>query len=201
MSISRRKALKALGALPMAAGLTWTPAEAGQAHEHAATARKGAATAKTPFRPKFFTPHEWPTVRVLVDLIIPKDERSGSATDAGVPEFMDFMMIDQARRQVAMRGGLKWLDTESGRRFGKTFLDAAAADRTALLDDLAWPKKARPELTQGVAFFSAFRDLTASGFWTSRMGIEDLKYMGNVPNPDWNGCPPEALAKLGLPHA
>jgi gluconate 2-dehydrogenase gamma chain len=198
MSISRRTALKALGAAPVAAGLTWTSADAAQAHQHAAAARTAAATGKGTFKPKFFTAHEWATVRLLVDLIIPKDERSGSATDAGVPEFMDFMMIDRRERQVAMRGGLMWLDTESLGRFGRTFVDAASAERTAILDDLAWPKRARPELTQGVAFFSSFRDLTASGFWTSKMGIEDLQYIGNVANPDWNGCPPEALERLGV---
>jgi len=197
MSISRRNALKTLGAVPVAAGLTWTSAEAQQAHQHATTARKAAA-GKGAFKPTFFTAHEWATVRLLVDLIIPKDERSGSATDAGVPEFMDFMMIDQGQRQVAMRGGLRWLDTEAEQRFGKTFVEAAAADRTAILDDLAWPAKARPELSQGVAFFSAFRDLTASGFWSSKMGVEDLKYLGNVANPEWQGCPAEALERLGV---
>src|SRR5436190_24152782 len=112
MAISRRKALKTLGAVPLAAGFSWTAADAAQAHQRATTARAAAASAKKPFAPKFFTAHEHTTVRVLVDLIIPKDERSGSATDAGVPEFMDFMMVDEPARQVAMRGGLKWLDTE-----------------------------------------------------------------------------------------
>ena len=82
-----------------------------------------------PFQPKFFTPHEWQTVRVLVDLIIPKDERSGSATEAGVPEFMDFMMLDQPTRQVGMRGGLAWLDVECQKRFDKLFVDCAAPNR------------------------------------------------------------------------
>jgi len=206
MAISRRKALQALGAVPVAAGFTWTAAEAGQAHQHAAAARTGAAAAKKPYAPKFFTPHEWATVKVLVDLIIPKDERSGSATDAGVPEFIDFIMVDEppprsrrgiSSRQTAIRGGLRWLDTQSNERFGKTFVDAAPVDRTALLDEIAWPKRAKTTMSQGVAFFNSFRDLTASGFWSSKMGVDDLKYMGNVPN-QWNGCPPEALAKLGI---
>ena len=93
MAISRRKALETLGALPVAAAFTWTSAEAAQAHQHATTARKAAAAGKEPFAPKFFTAHEYSTVRVLVDLIIPKDERSGSATDAGVPEFV--VMLSQ----------------------------------------------------------------------------------------------------------
>jgi len=198
MAISRRKALKTLGAVPLAASFTWTPADAAQAQQRATTARAAAAAAKKPFAPKFFTAHEHATVRALVDLIIPKDERSGSATDAGVPEFMDFMMLDQPARQVAMRGGLKWLDSECLRRFDKTFLDCTGAQRTAVLDDLAWPEKASPLLSQGVAFFSGFRDLTASGFWSSKMGVNDLHYMGNTFNPDWNGCPPEALQKIGV---
>jgi hypothetical protein len=139
-------------------------------------------------------------VRLLVDLIIPKDGRSGSATDAGVPEFMDFMMIDQPTRQIAMRGGLAWLDSECQERFDKTFLDCAETERSAVLDDIAWPAKARPELSHGVAFFNSFRDLTASGFWTTRMGIDDLQYMGNRSVARWNGCPPEALKKLGVSY-
>ena len=193
MSITRRKALQTLGAIPAAAGFTWTPAEAAKAHQHAAAARKAGTAA-----PRFFTPHEWQTVRVLVDLIIPKDERSGSATDAGVHEFMDFMMIDEPARQVPMRGGLRWIDTQCHGRFGKTFVDCAPDQRTALLDDIAWPAKTRPDVSQGAAFFNSFRDLTASGFWSSKIGIDDLKYMGNVANPAWDGCPPEALKKLGL---
>ena len=209
MAISRRNALKALGAVPATLGFTWTPAEAGQAGEHAAQARKTAT--KAAFKPKFFTPHEWATVRVLVDLIIPKDERSGSATDAGVPEFMDYLMLDRpvtgesdrTRRQTAMRGGLRWLDGECRRRVKKNFVDCAPAERAAVLDDIAWPERAKdnPAITNGVAFFSSFRDLTASGFWSSKIGVEDLQYMGNVANPSWEGCPAEALTHLGLKEA
>jgi gluconate 2-dehydrogenase gamma chain len=198
MAISRRKALQTLGAVPMAAGFTWTSVEADEAHQQATAARKAATAARKPTAPRFFTPHEWATVKLLVDLIIPADDRSGSATDAGVPEFMDFMMRDQPERQVAMRGGLRWIDTQCHDRFGKRFVDCAPDQRTSLLDEIAWPAKAKPELSQGAAFFNSFRDLTASGFWTSKMGIEDLKYMGNVPNPNWNGCPAAALEKLGL---
>jgi hypothetical protein len=160
---------------------------------------QAAKTAAAPFRPKFFTRHEYATIRLLVDLVIPKDERSGSATDAGVPEFMDFMMIDQPARQTAMRGGLAWLDRECVSRFEKDFLTCTAAERAEVLDDISWPRKARPDRAHGVAFFNSFRDLTASGFFTSKMGIEDLQYMGNRFVPEWTGCPPEVLKKLGLP--
>jgi hypothetical protein len=190
--------LRMIAAAPVAATLAWTEAEAAQAHEHAQAARATAAQTGTPFKPKFFTAHEWATVRVLVDLIIPKDERSGSATDAGVPEFMDFMMVDQPGRQTAMRGGLAWIDRECLRRFDKTFLMCSASERTAVLDDISWPQKARPEMSHGVAFFNSFRDLTASGFWTTKMGMTDLQYMGNVFVPEWKGCPDAAMKKLGV---
>jgi hypothetical protein len=197
--MNRRSVLQLLGAAPVAAGFTWTEAEAAQAATSAQTARKPAAgAAKGAYKPKFFSAHEWATVHVLVDLIIPKDDRSGSATDAGVPEFMDFMMADQANRQTAMRGGLAWIDRQCEDRYQKRFVDCTPEQRAALLDDIAWPQKAKPEFSHGVAFFNSFRDLTASGFWSSKMGVEDLKYLGNVMVPDWNGCPPEALKKLGV---
>jgi gluconate 2-dehydrogenase gamma chain len=137
-------------------------------------------------------------VRVLADLIIPKDARSGSATDAGVPEFMDFMMVDDPARQTPMRGGLAWIDLECQERFDKRFLECDAGQRTVVLDDIAWPQKARPEFAHGVAFFNSFRDLTASGFFSSKMGVADLEYTGNVMVPEWKGCPDEALRKLGV---
>ena len=100
--------------------------------------------------PAFFTEHEFETVRVLVDLILPADERSGSATDAGVPEFMDFMMIDQPDLQLPMRGGLAWLDHHSQRGFGKTFVALADVDRRSILDEIAWPDDADPAVSQGL---------------------------------------------------
>lgn len=197
--LDRRDMLRALASAPLAAGFAWTSAEAERAHVLAHAAQQAAA-AGTPFTPKFFTRHEWDTVRVLVDIIIPRDERSGSATDAGVPEFMDFIVIDQPARQTAMRGGLAWLDRECHARFDKTFLNCSESERTAVVDDIAWPQRARPEHRHGVAFFSSFRDLTATGFWTSRMGITDLQYLGNRSVAQWNGCPEEALQKLGVKY-
>jgi len=194
---SRRDVLKVLLAAP-AATFAWTEAEAAQAAASAQTAR-AAATAK-PFVPRFFTATEFRLVRTLADIVIPKDERSGSATDAGVPEFMDFMMIDQPPRQVAMRGGLAWLNVECQKRFDRTFINCVDAERTAVLDDIAWPSRAKPEFAHGVAFFNNFRDLTASGFWTTRMGIDDLQYLGNRSVARWNGCPEEALKKLGVSY-
>jgi gluconate 2-dehydrogenase gamma chain len=196
--IDRRTLLKLISSAPVAAGFTWTDVEAQEAHEHAQAARTAAQGSRAAFKPKFFTAHEYATVRLLVDLIIPKDERSGSATDAGVPEFMDFMMVDQPPRQTAMRGGLAWIDRESLDRHDKPFIACTAAQQTALLDDISWPQRGAQELSHGIAFFSSFRDLTASGFWTTKMGIADLQYMGNVAVAEWKGCPEEVVRKLGL---
>jgi hypothetical protein len=190
--MKRREAVGAMAMAALTAAFKWTPAEAARAAELARTARDA------PFAPAFFTPHEWDTVRVLADLVIPRDERSGSATEAGVPEYMDFMLNDRPDGQTPMRGGLAWLDNESSERFGKTFVASTPQEQTAILDDIAWPKKAKPEMSQGVAFFNMFRDMTASGFWSSKMGVTDLDYRGNTFNPNWNGCPPEALQKLDV---
>ena len=198
--LGRRDMLRRLASAPIAAGFVWTPADASAASALVQAAQQAAAGG-TPFVPKFFTAHEWDTVRVLVDLIIPRDERSGSATDAGVPEFMDFMVLDQPIRQTAMRGGLAWLDLECQTRFDKTFLACETNERTAVLVDLAWPQRANPEHRHGVAFFSSFRDLTAAGFWTSKIGIEDLQYMGNRSVARWTGCPQPALEKLGVKYS
>lgn len=196
--VNRRTMLQMLGAAPAAALFTWTQAEAASASRQGSAALQAAAQAGTPYVPTFFTAHEWETVRVLVDLVIPRDDRSGSATDAGVPEFMDFMMTDQPNRQDAMRGGLAWIDLECQRRFDRMFTGCSDAERRQVLDDISWPERARPEMSHGVRFFATFRDLTASGFWTSKMGIEDLGYQGNVYLSGWDGCPPEALKKLGI---
>jgi gluconate 2-dehydrogenase subunit 3-like protein len=107
-------------------------------------------------------------------------------------------MVDQPARQLAMRGGLAWLDLECQRRFDKTFVGASAAERHAVLGDLATYGELQPALTHGQAFFRSFRDLTATGFWTTKIGFADLGYMGNTVVPTWNGCPPEQLKKLGL---
>jgi len=199
-NISRRAALQIVTSAPVAAALVWTPAEAAQAHEHATTAQAQAAKTATPFKPKFFTAHEYATVVVLVDLIIPRDARSGSATDAGVPAFMDFMMIDQPRRQVAMRGGLALLDKLSQDRCGKRFVSATDRERRALLDEIAYTSNPDPGLSHAIAFFSSFRDLTATGFFTSKMGVADLHYVGNVFVDEWTGCPDAALKKLGVTY-
>jgi gluconate 2-dehydrogenase gamma chain len=194
--LTRRQALGLLAALPLAAA-TDPASLIARAWRHV---EHHAAGAPAPYEPRFFSAHEWRIVRLLADDIIPRDGRSGSASDAGVPEFIDFIMMDQPHAQLAMRGGLHWLDTQSHVRFGASFADCDSERRSALLDDIAWPARAHPSMSQGVAFFTTFRDLVASGFWTSRMGIADLRYMGNTVVHEWQGCPPDALAKLGVSY-
>ncbi len=196
-ALSRREAVCVLAVASLATALGVTPAVA----ERAVRAAQGLRRAGPAPDLRFFTSHEWEAVRILVDLIIPRDERSGSATDAGVPEFLDFVLAEGPEDgRTAVRGGLAWLDTECRRRFTKTFAACADAERMAVLDDIAWPARARPELSHGVAFFNRFRDLTASGFWSSKMGLEDLEYHGNTWVAEWKGCPTEALRKLGVSY-
>lgn len=195
--IARRDALKAMALLPFAAVWDFSTPQIARAQ----TVFTPEFAAATPYAPKFFTTHEWRLVTILTDLIIPKDERSGSATDAKVPEYIDWLMADEETSRdsrTSMRGGLAWIDLQSQIRFGKTFAGATDAQRKQILDDIAWPKKARPEMSQGVSFFNRFRDLTASGFFSTEMGYKDVRFVGNVFNPGYNGCPPEAMAKLGV---
>jgi gluconate 2-dehydrogenase gamma chain len=203
--LSRRDALTIMAVTPLATALGTTPdvieramAAAEQAQQQPAQS-PGQQPPPGVYQPKFFTAHEWRTVRVLTDLIIPRDARSGSATEAGVPEFMDFMMIDRPTMQLQMRGGLRWLDNRSHTRFGKQFVTVTAAQRGSVLDEIAYPEKAAAELSHGVSFFNFFRDLTAAGFFSSRIGVKDIGYIGNEWR-QWEGCPPAAMQRLGVSH-
>ncbi len=145
----------------------------------------------------FFTDHEMATLAILADIIIPRDETSGSATEAGVPDFIEFIVKDIPSHQVPMRGGLRWLDMESVRRFDRAFKDCAEAQRMEIVEDIAWPNRVKPGMEQGVAFFNRMRDLTATGFFTTEMGIADLGYQGNQPN-EWAGVPEEVFRQYGF---
>jgi gluconate 2-dehydrogenase gamma chain len=199
--INRRTMLHWLGAAPAAAvAFTWTQDEVAAAAQHAHAAQQETAATKAPYKPRFFNANEYATITLLSDLIIPKDERSGSASDAGAPEFIDYIVSVQPDRQTAMRGGLLWLDNECRRRFDRRFLAATAAQRGQILDDIAFPAKAPADLSHGVRFFSTLRDLVATGFWSSKIGMADIGYMGNVYNPDWKGAPENVLRKLGVSY-
>ena len=195
-AFTRREIVGLLAALPLSAA-TDPASLVARAWQH--LERSGRDTTP-PYTPRFFTAHEWRIVRLLADDIIPRDGRSGSASDAGVPEFIDFIMMDQPDARLPMRGGVHWLDTQSHVRFGASFADCTTARRSTLLDDIAWPARAHPSMSQGVVFFTMFRNLVASGFWTSKVGMADLRYMGNTVVHEWQGCPPEALAKLGVSY-
>jgi len=146
---------------------------------------------------KFFDAHELATITILVDIIIPKDERSGSATDAKVPEFIEFIVKDEPQHQLPMRGGLRWLDVQCLNRYNNDFRSCTPVQRTEIITAIAYPSLATPGMQPGVTFFNKTRDLTAAGFFTSKMGIEDLGYKGNTPN-QWKGVPPEILKQYGL---
>ena len=148
---------------------------------------------------KFFTGHELQTIAVLSDIIIPADEVSGSATQAGVPDFIEFIVKDRPNFQTPMRGGLRWLDLQSVQRFNKPFIQASPQQQIEIVDDIAYPETAKPEMKQGVAFFNLMRNLTATGFYTSEIGMKDVGYMGNKPN-KWNGVPDEVLKQYGLAY-
>ena len=148
---------------------------------------------------KFFDDHEMKTITILGDIIIPKDETSGSASDAGVPAFIEFIVKDQPRYQTPMRGGLKWLDIQSLKRFNADFASCTSQQQIEIVDDIAFPEKAKPEFQQGVSFFNTMRDLTACGFFTSKIGIKDLGYVGNTPN-QWDGVPADVLAQYGVKY-
>ncbi len=150
---------------------------------------------------KFFDEHEITTISILSDIIIPKDDVSGSATDSGVPDFIAFIVKDMPEYQLPLRGGLKWLDLQCMKQFNADFATCTEQQRINIVDEIAFPEKAKdnPRLQQGVAFFNTMRDLTACGFFTSKMGIADLEYKGNRPN-QWNGVPQEVLEQYGLKY-
>ncbi|MEK6781158.1 MAG: gluconate 2-dehydrogenase subunit 3 family protein [Bacteroidota bacterium] len=147
----------------------------------------------------FFDEHEMKTLNILSDIIIPKDGASGSATDAGVPAFIEFIVKDMPRHQTPMRGGLKWLDIQCLKRFNVDFASSTSQQQIEIIDEIAYPEKAKPELQQGVAFFNLMRDLTATGFFTSEIGIKDLGYAGNKPN-QWDGVPQDVLDQYGVKY-
>jgi gluconate 2-dehydrogenase gamma chain len=158
---------------------------------------------------KFFTDHEMATITVLGDIIMPKDAISGSASDAKVPEFIEFIVKDMPGHQTPVRGGLRWLDMYCLKSFDKSFRDCSQKEQLQVVDQIAYPevkdaiaktgRVIKPELRQGIAFFSLMRNLVTTGFYTSEIGVKDLGYMGNVPNM-WNGVPDDVLKQYGYAY-
>ncbi len=147
----------------------------------------------------FFTPQEMAAITILADIIIPRDEFSGSASEAKVPDFIAFIVKDKPEHQVPMRGGLRWLDLQSLKHFDKPFANLDTTQQLEMVDRIAYPLKAKPEDKQGSAFFSLMRNLTISGFYTTPMGVQDIGYMGNRPN-QWNGVPDDVLKRYNMAY-
>lgn len=206
--MNRRDSLKALGALAAGTGLLAT--SSCDSEKKGKVKAAAADTDRLPgiqdyeyertkqlYAETFFTEHEMATITVLVDIIIPKDEVSGSASEAKVPEFIEFIVKDMPGHKTPMRGGLKWLDIRANKLYKKPFIKCDSKQQIALVDEIAYPDKATAETQVGVSFFSMLRNLTSSGFYTSEMGIKDIGYKGNIPGV-WNGVPPEVLKEHGF---
>ncbi len=211
--MDRRKSIKTLLVGSVATGTLIEACNTGNKKEAEAPTGESVSAADDPTRMKeekenekrlaaetFFTAHEMATITILGDIIIPRDEISGSASDAGVPDFIAFIVKDMPEHQTPMRGGLRWLDVQCLKRFEKSFKDCSAQQQFEMVDEIAYPKKAKPAMAQGVAFFTLMRNLTASGFYTSEIGVKDMGYIGNVPN-KWNGVPEDVLKQYNLKYS
>jgi hypothetical protein len=191
-SINRRDLLKAFSVVPAVFIPAGTAVAAGEK-----VAVAGAAQAAAAYQRKVFDDHQWETIKVLSDIIIPADDRSGSATQAGVPAFIDdWLDFRGGELKAEILGGLTWLDLESNRAFGHDFIGCSAGQQKKILDRIAWPEKAAPADRNYAAFFTDLRDLVASGFFSSEMGVKDLPYLGNRPANDFPGCPPNVLTAI-----
>jgi hypothetical protein len=211
--MDRRKSLKVIALGSLSAGVLL---DSCKTEDKKSTASEAGAKVKKPDRPPgrmreeiehqeeldsktFFTPHEIATITVLGDIIIPKDDVSGSASDAGVPSFIEFIVKEKPEFKVPMRGGLQWLDQQCLKKYSNVFEKCSSKQQIELVDQIAYPKKATAEMKQGASFFSLMRNLTASGFYTSEIGGKDIGYKGNTPNM-WNGVPADVLKQYGLAY-
>ncbi len=190
--ISRRDILKtlAMGAVGGSV-LQMIPLQAaGQVH-HMVKQEKAHAPAGR-YRPKFFPAHQYATLSALCDTIIPADEHSGGAVQAGAPEFIDLLTSENKDYQLALGGGLMWLDGLCGDRYGHPYLTCSPAQQKEILDLIAYRKNALSDgsVSQGVEFFAFLRRLTSDAFYSSEIGINDLQYIGNAFVKEFPGCPP-----------
>ncbi|GLR19991.1 gluconate 2-dehydrogenase subunit 3 family protein [Portibacter lacus] len=145
---------------------------------------------------KYFTAHELETIAVLSDIILPSTATAVSASEAGVPEFIEFIVKDMESNKLPMRGGIGWLDIESNKRFNKQFQMCSNTQQIEIIEDIAYPDpdNKKPEMGPGIKFFDLMRNLTLTGYYTSKLGIRDLGYKGNTPNV-WDGVPADVLAE------
>ena len=190
LSISRRDILRSLS-LGVAAGsvLRVIPMEAAEHVHRIVTAEKAGAT---PYLPKFFLPHEYKTLQAVCAAIFPADEHFGGALEGGAPEFIDLITSENPEFQTKLNGGLLWLDSACSDRYGKPYLECSPENQKEILDLIAYRKnaKADPSLSFGIEFFSFLRILTSDAFFTSKVGIAYLGYIGNTFLHEFPGCPP-----------
>ena len=192
MSISRRDILKSLTITAITGSvLRVIPLEAAEYAHRMVRAEKAAAENQV-YTPKFFSAHSYKTLQTLCQTIIPPDAEAKGAIEAGAPEFIDLITSENKDYQVALGGGLMWLDETCIDRYGKTYLDCTPEQQKEILDLIAYRKNERkdPSLGQGIEFFSFLRKLTADGFFTSEIGINYLGYIGNTYLKEFPGCPP-----------
>ena len=193
MTLNRRDLLKSLTAgLISGSVLRVIPAEAAE-YAHYTVAAEKAATASGVYKPKYFSAQQYKTIQSLCRSILPADERSGGAIEAGAPEFIDLLTSENKDYQLQLGGGLMWLDAKCNDRYGKSYVDCPAGQQTEMLDLIAYRKntKADPGLSQGIEFFSFLRAMTVDGYFTSEIGIKDLGYVGNTfVKGEFPGCPP-----------
>jgi len=190
--ISRRDILRTL-AVTAAGGtvLQVIPTEAA-AYVHQMVRKEKAAAPAGKYTPKYFSAPQYAALIALCDAIIPKDEKSGGAVEAGAPEFIDLLTSENEKYQLRLGGGLFWLDGFCSDRYGKAFLECAPEQKKEVLDLIAFRKNAKQDsaLSQGVAFFAFLRRLTCDGYYTSKIGVADLGYIGNTSLHEFPGCPP-----------
>jgi gluconate 2-dehydrogenase gamma chain len=152
--------------------------------------------------PRKLSANELAALSLLCDTIIPADAKSPSASAVGVPawinEYVSAPYDGQQRDLIRVRGGLAWLNLESMKRFGKPFKVTTSRERTQICDDICFLPKAKPEFQAAARFFDLVRDLSAVGFYTSREGMQDLGYIGNVAMPKFPEVSAEIRGKLGL---
>jgi len=152
--------------------------------------------------PLSFSAAQRRTAAALCGLIIPADEQSPSASELGVPVFIDewisapYPAHVKDRQQILQ--GLGWIEREARRRFGRPFAAASQAQQREICDPISWLPQATPRLAAAAKFFARFRDLTAGGFYTTPQGAKDLRFVGNQPSSSFDGPPPEALNIVGV---
>ncbi|MCR9133190.1 MAG: gluconate 2-dehydrogenase subunit 3 family protein [bacterium] len=151
------------------------------------------------FAENFFTDHQFETVAVLCDLILPATDTAGSASDAHVPAFIDFMVKDAPSWQDDFQIGITWLDAYSKQKFGYDFVLLTHAQQMEIIEEIAYPDNATEVTKPGVDFYREIRNITLTGYYTTQMGWDDLGYVGNRPNV-WDGVPEEVLKKHGLEY-